>query len=216
MNLKIKLILADDHHILLDGLRSLLKKQRDMEVMGCYNNGQLLLDALPRLGPVDMALIDLSMPLMHGSELMDKIKLTDPNIKVIVLSMHDDAGHVMEMVDRGVSGYLLKNAGDQELLDAIRKVAAGRLYFSQAVSDTIEAAVKLRKQDAAAPAQPRLSSRELEILRLIVNECSNSEIAETLFISERTVETHRKNMLRKMNHKSMVGLLRHALEQKLI
>lgn len=216
MHQKIKLILADDHHILLDGLRSLLEKQRDMEVLGCYHNGQLLLDALPSLGAVDVALIDLSMPLMHGSELMDKIKQADARIKVIVLSMHDDAGHVMDMVDRGISGYLLKNAGDQELLDAIRKVAGGRMCFSEAVADTIEASMKLRSQEAAAPAQPRLSARELEILRLIANECSNSEIAEKLFISERTVETHRKNMLRKMSHKSMVGLLRHAMEQKLI
>lgn len=210
----IKIILADDHHILLDGLRLLLQKQRDMEVTGCFSNGRRLLEALPALGAVHLALIDLSMPEMDGLQLSLEIKKSNPDIKLIILSMHDDAGHIMKMVDQGVHGYLLKNTGDQELLHAIRKVAAGRMYFSADVAATIESVILQREQAKATPALPRLSARELEILKLIAHELSNAEIANTLFISERTVETHRKNMLRKMNHKSMVGLLRYAMEQK--
>lgn len=212
----LKIILADDHHILLDGLRLLLQTQQDMQVVGAYQSGLVLLEELPALGNVDLALLDLSMPVMDGLELSIAIKKKNPDIKIIILSMHDDACNIMKMIDQGVQGYLLKNTDDQELLTAIRKVAEGRLYFSQQVADTIETTILSRQKEADAPPQPKLSTREIEILKLIANELSNGEIAAKLFISERTVETHRKNMLRKMNHKTMVGLLCYALEQKLI
>lgn len=212
----LRIILADDHHILLDGLRSLLKRQKDMAVVGAFTDGNKLLAALPELGAVDLALLDLSMPEMDGAALTREIRNIQPDIKIIILSMHDDAGNIMRMIDLGVNGYLLKNAGDQELLAAIHKVAAGRYYFSEEVAQTIAAAQEQCRAQKEEPQQPRLSGRELEILKLIAAEMSNADIAQTLFISERTVETHRKNMLRKMNHKSMVGLLRYALEQKLI
>ena len=213
---KLRLIIADDHHILLDGLRALLLKQKDMEVVGFYDNGKALYDALPALGAIDIALIDINMPIMDGHQLTLRIKEEYPHILVIVLSMHDDAGHIMEMVEAGISGYLLKNAGDKELLEAIHTVARGRMYFSPEVADKIEALVHQRQQQREAPPVPQLTEREVEILRLISQEHSNAQIAEALFISERTVETHRKNMLRKTGHKSVVGLLRFAMEQKMI
>lgn len=216
MSEKLKLVIADDHHILLDGLRALLQKQRDMEVLGFYDDGQKLFDALPAFEVVDIALIDINMPVMDGRELTREIKKHRPDIAVIVLSMHDDASHIMDMVDLGISGYLLKNAGDKELLDAIRTVAKGKMFFSPEVADKIHALVMQRKSNREQPAALRLTTREIEILKLIANEFSNAQIGETLFISERTVETHRKNMLRKTNNKSVVGLLRYAMEQKLI
>lgn len=211
----IRLLIADDHHILLDGLRALLQGQPDMEVLGYYDNGLQLYEALPRLAP-DIVVTDINMPGMDGQELSRKIREHHPQVKVIVLSMHDDGGHIMDLVDTGVSGYLLKNAGDKELLEAIRSVARGRMYFSAEVADKIEALVHQKEQRSKAPEGPRLTGREIEILKLVAQEYSNARIAETLFISERTVETHRKNMLRKTGNKSIVGLMRYAMERGLL
>ncbi len=212
---KIKIVVADDHHILLDGLRALLQKQKDLEIAGMYDNGLSLFDDLPKSQP-HVALVDINMPGLNGLELTQKIKEFYPQLPVIALSMHDDAAHIMEMIEAGATGYLLKNVNDTELLDAIRAVSAGKMYFSQEVSDTITAYAvnKQRKQDQTEEA--KLTDRELEILKLISEEMSNAQIASTLFISERTVETHRKNMLRKTNNKTIVGLLKYAMEKKLI
>jgi DNA-binding NarL/FixJ family response regulator len=212
---KIRIIVADDHHILLDGLKALLNKQKDIEVVGLCSNGRQLFDAIPELRP-EIALVDINMPEMNGHELTLKIKEFFPHISVIVLSMYDDAGHIMEMIEAGVSAYLLKNVTDKELLDAIRTVSNGKMYFSSEVSEKITtlAVQQQRKLDSAD--EPKLTDRELEILKLISDELSNAEIASTLYISERTVETHRKNMLRKTNNKSIVGLLKYALENHII
>jgi DNA-binding NarL/FixJ family response regulator len=130
--------------------------------------------------------------------------------------MYDGASHIMEMIDAGVSGYLLKNVNDRELIDAISQVMAGKMYFSSEVSEKLTMVVMQQQRKLEEPAKPKLTERELEILKLIANEHSNAEIAEILFISERTVETHRKNMLRKTNNKTIVGLLKFAMEQNLL
>lgn len=213
---KLRLVIADDHHILLDGLRAMLQKQKDMEVAGFFDNGQKLFDALATLKDIDVAIADINMPGLNGLELTQKIKEHYPSIPVIILSMHDDSGHIMEMVDAGVSGYLLKNANDTDLLQAIRTVAGGRMAFSPEVSDKIASFIKHQQEKKQEPEQPRLTDREIEILKLIAQEYSNAMIADTLFISERTVETHRKNMMRKTNNKTIVGLLKYAMDQKYI
>ncbi|HYD20991.1 MAG TPA: response regulator transcription factor [Flavipsychrobacter sp.] len=212
---KIRIVVADDHHILLDGLKALLQKQKDLEIAGMYDNGLSLFDDLPKSLP-DVALVDINMPGLNGMELTKKIKEFYPRLPVIALSMHDDATHIMEMIEAGATGYLLKNVNDTELLGAIRAVSMGKMYFSQEVSDTITAYAvnKQRKQEQAE--EVKLTDRELEILKLISEEMSNAQIATALFISERTVETHRKNMLRKTNNKTIVGLLKYALERNLI
>ena len=211
---KIKLAIADDHTILLDGLRALLQKQKDMEITGMYSNGQELLDDLDRTQP-DVVLADINMPVLNGYELTLKIKRDHPGIRVVILSMHDDAGHIMELIEAGASGYLLKNVNDKELLDAIRMVHAGRMYFSAEVSEKITTLV-LQQRRPEKDDGPRLTARETEILKHISREYNNAAIASALFISERTVETHRKNMMRKTNNKTIVGLLRYAMEHKLI
>ena len=212
---KIRIVVADDHHILLDGLKALLQKQKDLEIAAMYDNGLSLFDDLPKSQP-DVALVDINMPGLNGMELTKKIKEYYPGLPVIALSMHDDATHIMEMIEAGATGYLLKNVNDTELLGAIRAVSMGKMYFSQEVSDTITAYAvnKQRKQEQAE--EVKLTDRELEILKLISEEMSNAQIAAALFISERTVETHRKNMLRKTNNKTIVGLLKYALERNLI
>ena len=209
------MVVADDHHILLDGLRALLQKQKDIEVVGLFDNGKSLYEALPGLQP-DVALVDINMPGMDGQELTQQIKVNYPGISVIVLSMYDDSEHIMGLIDAGASGYLLKNVNDRELLEAIRTVSQGKLYFCAEVSERITsfALQQQRKPDKAD--EPKLTERELEILRLISKEYSNAQIAGELFISERTVETHRKNMLRKTNNKTILGLLKYAIEKQLL
>ncbi len=211
----IKIVIADDHHILLDGLKAMLAKQSDINVAATYENGEHLLDELNKVKP-DLALVDINMPGMKGPELTQKIKELNPSIQVITLSMYDDAVHIMEMIEAGVSGYLLKNVNDQELIDAIRQVHNGKMYFSSEVSEKITTLVMQQQKKLQEPEKPKLTGRELEILKLVADENSNAEIAEKLFISERTVETHRKNMLRKTNNKTIVGLIKYAMEEKLI
>jgi DNA-binding NarL/FixJ family response regulator len=212
---KIRIVIADDHHILLDGLKAMLQKQKDIEVCGLYDNGQDLLDDIKNTQP-EIALVDINMPRMNGQELARKIKEFYPHIYIITLSMYDDASHIMEMIEAGVSGYLLKNVNDKELMDAIRMVNTGRMYFSSEVSEKITTLVVQQQRKLEQPEEPRLTDRELEILKLISQEFSNAEIANALFISERTVETHRKNMLRKTSNKTIVGLLKYALEKQII
>jgi DNA-binding NarL/FixJ family response regulator len=212
---KIKIVVADDHHILLDGLKVLLQKQKDLEVVGLYDNGTSLFDELGATKP-HVAIVDINMPGMAGDVLTQKIKEFYPSIAVITLSMHDDAGHIMEMIEAGVSGYLLKNVNDKELIEAVRLVSQGKMYFSSEVSEKITSMVVSQQKRLDQPEEPKLTERELEILKLVSQEFSNAQIADTLFISERTVETHRKNMLRKTGNKTVVGLIKYAMERHLI
>lgn len=212
---KIRIVICDDHHILLDGLKAMLQKQKDIDVAGLYEHGQDLLDNIDDIRP-HVAIVDISMPNMNGQELTLKIKEQYPEVHVITLSMFDDAGHIMEMIEAGVSGYLLKNVNDKELCEAIRTVNEGKLYFSSDVSEKITTMAIQQQKKLEQPEKPKLTERELEILKLISEEMSNAEIAQALFISERTVETHRKNMLRKTGNKTIVGLMKYAIEQQLI
>jgi DNA-binding NarL/FixJ family response regulator len=212
---KIKIVLADDHQILLDGLKALFEKQDELAIAGIYNNGADLFADLQNTMP-DIAIIDINMPGLNGLELALKIKKDYPGIKVIALSMFDDIVHIMQLIKAGVSAYLFKNAGNTKLLEAIMEVKTGNTYFPPEVTARITAFTKAEKAKQYEIPAPTLTGRELEILKLIALEYSNAQIGNTLFISERTVETHRKNMLRKTNHKNMVGLLKYVLDNHLI
>lgn len=209
----IRLILIDDHQMLIDGLSALLTVYEDIEILKTFTSGNSLLNEMEALQP-DIVLTDISMPEMDGYELTKRIKRLFPQTNVIALSMFGGIDEINKMLEAGISGYLLKNVGNQELIEAIRKVASGKMHFSDDVSEAMakNAHSKPPKQEH----QPTLTDRELEILKLIVLELNNAEIADKLFISERTVETHRKNMIRKFNTKTIVGLIKYALDNKLI
>ncbi len=210
--LKVKIVLVDDHQMLIDGLKAILSQYNDIQILKTYTNGNLLVEEINQLKP-DLVLTDISMPVIDGYELTKEIKKINPEIQVIALSMSGDITNINKMLDAGISGYVLKNAGNEELVAAIHKVAEGKMHFSDEVLAEMSrsANTKQTKQDKI-----NLSDREIEILKLISLEHNNAEIADLLFISERTVETHRKNMMRKTNSKTMIGLLRTALEHKLI
>ena len=208
-----RIVLVDDHQMLIDGLSAILSHYPEIEILKSYTNGNLLVEEINTVQP-DIVLTDISMPMIDGYEMTKQIKKLRPATQVIAVSMSGNIADINKMLDVGISGYVLKNAGNQELIEAIRKVAQGKMYFSDDVTEEMvknKHAKPEKKED-----QPTLTDRELEILQLIVLELSNAEIADKLYISERTVETHRKNMIRKFNTKTIVGLIKYALDNKLI
>ncbi len=209
---KIKIIITDDHQMLVDGIKSLLKGEKKFEVIGVANNGRQALEIIEKIKP-DVLLTDINMPEMNGVELTKEVRKKFPEIKIITLSMFGDQHAISEMLEAGVNGYILKNTGKEELLSAIETVFNGGVFYSREVSDQMMRTLtdKSKHENAAT-----LTTRETEIVKLIAKEYSNAKIAEELFISERTVETHRKNIFRKTETKSVVGLLKWAREHRLI
>lgn len=204
-----RIFIVDDHQLVVDGIRSLLGDSDIYRLCGYTRHPMQAMELLED-NQADILLTDISMPLMSGIELTRLVKKRFPEIKVIAISMHGEGDVVKQMLDAGISGYILKNTGRGELLEALESVIAGKTYFGKEVTQQII------KGFAAGNSEPRLTNREIEIIRLISNELGNKQISEKLFISERTVETHRKNIFRKTNTQSVVGLLKYAASHKLI
>jgi two-component system nitrate/nitrite response regulator NarL len=209
---KITLALVDDHRIVIDGLMSLLKGQETFQFAFATTDPREVIDKLHEQ-PVDVLLTDIMMPGLNGNLLAKKVRENFPGIKILALSMSGQGDLINEMInDADISGYVLKNIGKQELIRAIEKIAGGGVYFSEEVIEELKRTSQRRKQNEEA----HLTDREVEIIRLIEKEYNNRQIAEALFISERTVETHRKNIFRKTNTNSVIGLVKYAYEHKLV
>jgi len=208
-----KLLLVDDHEIFLDGLESLLASSEQIQIIGTALNGELALDKLEAELP-DVLITDLSMPEMDGIELVKKVKEKYPDVKILVLSMHDDRETILEIMMAEAEGYLLKNTGKKELLRAIDRLMDGSTFYSNRVMEIMleRFQQEMKKQEA----ETILTDRELEILQLISEEKSSREIADNLFISIRTVDTHRKNLLRKTEVHTVIGLLKFGVRNCLI
>lgn len=203
------IFIVDDHQLVVDGLRSLLNNEDRYVIVGFSNQPKDVLPMLDEL-KVNILLTDINMPEMSGVELTRYVKKKHPGIKVLALSMFGERQVIKEMIDAGISGYILKNTGKQELLEALDKLSKGQTFFGEEV--TRELMKSFRNTDEMS----HLTNREVEIIRLIECEHSNKKIADMLFISERTVETHRKNIFRKTGTQSIVGLLKYAYEHKII
>jgi two-component system, NarL family, nitrate/nitrite response regulator NarL len=209
---KITLALVDDHRIVIDGLMSLLKGQETFQFAFATTDPREVIDKLHEQ-PVDVLLTDIMMPGLNGNLLAKKVRENFPGIKILALSMSGQGDLINEMInDADISGYVLKNIGKQELIRAIEKIAGGGVYFSEEVIEELKRTSQRRKQNEDA----HLTDREIEIIRLIEKEYNNRQIAEALFISERTVETHRKNIFRKTSTNSVIGLVKYAYEHKLV
>jgi DNA-binding NarL/FixJ family response regulator len=207
---RLRIILADDHSLFIDGLKTMLGQLPDIEVVAEAADGEELLRKL-RLYYADLILLDIQMPKMNGLEAVRLIKMSFPDLKVIILTMHEEISYVKNLYEMGVNGYLLKNTNRDELEAAIRKVAQGGSYFS---SDLITSMMSLTK-DVDNGQEVALTRREKEILSLITQELNNSAIADRLHISLETVNSHRKNLLRKLNVKNTAGLVKYAITMKL-
>jgi two-component system nitrate/nitrite response regulator NarL len=211
-NGKITLGIVDDHQIVIDGLTSLLKGHDKFNFAFATTDSTEVV-GLIKDRPVDILLTDVMMPKLAGNQLAKEVREKYPNVKILALSMSGQGDLVNEMIENAdIAGYVLKNIGKQELVQALEKIATGGIYFSEEVIDELQRASTRKKQKEEA----HLTDREIEIIRLIEKEYNNKLIAETLFISERTVETHRKNIFRKTNTNSVIGLVKYAYEHRLI
>lgn len=215
---KIKIVIADDHQIFIEGIRALVKDSDKVALVGEASNGEQLLNML-KTKDVDVVLMDVSMPTVNGIEATQKIKAGFPNVKVLGLTMVEDAKQISEMMKSGASGYLLKTTGKLELVDAILKVHAGERYLSNEVSlKLIDRMINHTDSSSESKSErnPSITKREQEIIKLIADELTNEEIARRLNNSPMTIITHRKNLLRKLNVKNTAGLVKYAVQHGLI
>ncbi|MCL4106242.1 UNVERIFIED_CONTAM: hypothetical protein GTU68_061084 [Idotea baltica] len=211
----IQILIADDHQIFLDGLISLLETETDIEVTLTARNGQEVLTLLKTQTP-DLILMDINMPVMDGLEATRKVVAEHPEVKVIMLTMHDRADYITQMIQAGASGYLLKNSSRKDLLEGIRTIASGGTYFSQEVTQAVMDSYRSQAKQATRRTEVALTPRETEVLKLIAQECTTGEVAERLFISPHTVESHRKNLLAKLGKKNTAGLAAEAVRLGLV
>ncbi|WP_343533132.1 response regulator transcription factor [Pedobacter sp.] len=205
----INILIADDHQMVIDGLKMMLENQ-NYHVVSEANNGQEAIDLI-NVSPYkyDLVLTDISMPLLSGTELCKMVKAQFPHIQVLILSMYNNAQAVKEAVLAEADGYILKNSGRSELLQALHRITNGGTYFSQDIVPIIYG--QYQKQKVQDEKLNVLSPREKEILSLIVKELTSEEIAEKLFISKKTVDNHRQHLFVKCNCKSTVGLVKYAI-----
>jgi len=213
----VNILIADDHTMFVDGIESILKVEPDLFVVGrCYEG--LSVTTLLKENSIDIVLLDVNLPGMSGIEVCKNIQSDFPNVKVLAISMFNEESFVSEILNNGAKGYILKNTGREELLKAIRTVAAGDSYFSKEVTETIMKGLMNERKASSKSAAffPKLSRREKEVLKLIAQEFTTQEIADSLFISLKTVESHRSSLLSKLNARNSVGLVRIAIENNLL
>jgi DNA-binding NarL/FixJ family response regulator len=212
---KIKVFIVDDHDLFREGVKFVLSATDDFDVVGDACNGAVFLDKLKTVCP-DIILMDIDMPVMNGFEATEKAISTYPSLKIVCLSMHGDQGHYLKMIELGVKGFVLKDAGILQLKDAIRDVNQGGNYFSQELLMNII----LKKQTTPQGEQLRIkldiSERELHVLQLICKAYSNKQIADELFISPKTVEGHKAKLMDKTGTANSVALVLFALKNHLV
>ncbi len=212
----VRIVIAEDHVVLRQGLRLLLEQTADFLVVGEAGNGAEALDILSRT-PADVVLMDVNMPVMDGYEATRQIRLLHPNTKVIALSMHNNMPYVQKMLELGASGYLLKTSTNEELSAAVKLVASGTRYISSDLSVKIlEQSMKPELEERWPGEEKGLSKREVEVLTLVAEGLTNAEIADKLFTSRRTIETHRQNIMEKTKAKNTPNLIKYAIENNII
>ncbi len=210
--MEVNLIICDDHQLVIDGLQALIEGESDLVLKGTANNGADAIRLIQNL-KIDIVLMDLDMPVMSGIEATKAIKKDHPGVKVIILTMHDEKSIITMLMDLGADGYVIKNADRLELLNAIRNVAAGKKHFSPEVTVAL---LSSEENPMNSALMEGLTEREVEILKLIAEGLSNKEIGDKLFISHRTVDTHRTNLMKKLEVHNIAGLIRFAIKHGLI
>lgn len=210
--MKTKIFIADDHKLVLDGLSFIVKSHSEFELVGTGENGKEALRFLENL-KIDILMTDLDMPEMNGQELTKEVKKLYPQVKVLVLTMHDEKGVIKNLMNLGADGYILKNSDQNEMIRALETIRSGKKYFSSDVA----MALNSEKEDSQSKSEliHDFTERELEIIKLLANGLSNKEIGTELFISHRTVDTHRTNIMKKLDVHNIAGLIRFALKNGL-
>ncbi len=208
----LNILLVDDHALVTDGIRALLQGENRFTIKGEANNGQMALEMLNIL-KIDLVLMDIDMPIMNGIDAIKQIKKDFPMVKVVVLTMHDEKAMITKLLNLGADGYLLKNSSKQELIHCILGVANDERYISSEAT-----AILLRVDESKSNAGPlsQLTEREIEIVKLIAEGHSNKEIGDKLFISHRTVDTHRTNLMGKLGVHNVAGIVKFAIVNGLL
>lgn len=213
---QINIVIADDHKIFREGLAELLNNEIELNVLGGAGDRAGILEIL-EVHNINVVIMDIDMGETSGIELTSEILTIYPELNVLALSMHGDKNYILKMLESGAKGYILKNAGKEEMLNAIHTVANGNTYLSSQVSSKlIEHITNPTSSKHNQSKDTPITEREIEVLKLIVDEYSNSEIAEKLFISVRTVDTHRRNLLEKLGVKNTAGLVKYAIQKGLL
>ena len=218
MKNKTKIVIADDHQIFIEGIKSLIKDSDQVALVGEATDGETLMQVLRSKTP-DVVLMDVSMPRMNGIEATKKIRSQYPEMKILGLTMYDDAISISEMMKAGASGYLLKTTGKSELINAITRVQQGEKYLSNEVSMKLIERMfdgNIQEEYSRTARKADITKRELDIIRLIAQEMTNAEIAKKLNNSPMTIITHRKNLLRKLGVKNTAGLVKYAVQNGLL
>jgi two-component system, NarL family, response regulator NreC len=211
----VSIVLADDHQIVRKGLRALLEAEADFRIIGEASAGPETAQMVEKLTP-DILVLDLMMPGLNGLEVALRVRQQSPNTRVIVLSMHANEAYVLRALKNGASGYVLKNAGMAEIIQAIRQVIAGQRYLSPPLSEHAINAYIEKARVTAMDAYETLTDREREVLQLAAEGLGNNEIAARLSVSPRTVETHRAHLMSKLSLRTQTDLIRYALQHGLI
>jgi len=215
---KIKVMIVDDHPLIIAGITSLLSEAKNIDIVCEANSGKQAIELLKTIN-IDVILMDIDMPNMNGCDATKVIVKKFPNIKIITLTMFNEKTLISEMMSAGAKGYVLKNTEQSELIEAIEKVCEGQIYYSSEISFTL---IKPGVKNILSIAQPEeqllhlLSERELQILKYIAKGLTNPEISRQLFISCRTVDTHRYNLMRKLDIHNVAGLIKYAIKTNLI
>lgn len=207
----IKIIIVDDHELFRNGLKELLMKYNDIDVVAAIGDGKSFIDFIMDHQDIDIVLLDITMPQLDGFGVLDKIKNLNAAIKPIIISMHDEGNYIAKCAKKGVYSYLLKNTDQEELIKVVRIVSQGKKYFSPNISEKM-----INYMSENVISENILSQKEKEVLELISQGFTTKDISVKLFVSTRTIETHRGNILRKLEVKNTAELIKKATELKLI
>ncbi|HEY6991837.1 MAG TPA: response regulator transcription factor [Bryobacteraceae bacterium] len=214
--MKTKLLIADDHGVVRKGLRLLLEQYRELEVVAEASNGREAVQLATELKP-QIAILDVAMPLLNGIDAAEQIRKTNSETAVILLTMHADESYVLRALNAGVKGYLLKESAEEDLLRAVRAVAQGKPFFSPAITQTLlEDYMRVLKQENKSDTFELLTPREKEVLQLLAEGKSNKEVASILDVSLYTVESHRTNLMQKLNLHNTAEIVLYAVRKNLV
>jgi DNA-binding NarL/FixJ family response regulator len=213
----IRVMIADDHNMFVEGIESILEGIENIQVVAKCYTGLEVFEKIQNT-PVDVILLDINLPGMNGLEVCQKLSKEYPEVKVLALSMHNEESFVTEILKYGAQGYILKNTDKKELISAIEMVNNGQSYFSEEVTETIMKSLVNQRagNKKSATLSPKISRREKDVLELIMKEYTTQEIADTLFISLKTVESHRRSLLTKLGVRNTAGLVRVAIEHQIM
>lgn len=211
----ISIVIADDHSILRQGLKALLDAEKDLKVIGEAANGVQALEICEKLHP-NILVLDISMPGLGGLEVTKQLKEHSPQTRILILSMHADETYVMESLRNGADGYILKDETASVLINAVRDVFAGKRYLSPSLSQKMIEAIIDRADSVSKDSLDELTKREKQVLTLAAQGNTNAQIAHILNVAQRTAETHRANLMRKLQLRNQSELIRYALKRKLV